>query len=117
MRVHPDLAGRLASESALTKESTNEQTSAGLLSLSADEREYLQTHNNKYKHKFSFPFVICARQNKKESIMRGISERYSRSVEEETEKAFVEVQKIALFRLKDVIETDEQEFESIISKL
>ena len=64
-----------------------------------------------------FPFVICSRQNKKEAMMRGVVERYERPLEEETLKAVVEVQKIALFRLKDLIRSDEQEFENILHKL
>ena len=117
LRVHPDLAGRLADSGALTKESTNEQQAAGLLTLTQEEKDFLCTNNRKYKEKFQFPFVICARQNKKASIMRGLVERYPRSLEEETLQAVVEVQKIALFRLKDLIQADDQEFQSVLHKL
>ena len=108
LRVHPDLAGRLADQNALTEESTNEQQSAGLNSLSSDEKQYLQTHNEAYKQKFGFPFVICARENKKESIMSGIKERFENDKQSETLKGVEEVKKIAWFRLSDIVSEDQK---------
>ena len=117
LRVHPDLAGRLAEQDALTSDSKSEQQSSGLLTLSQEEKTFLRAHNEAYKKKFRFPFVICARQNKKEAILREIVKRYDRTVEEETESALKEVMKIALFRLKNKVEMTEPEFEQILSKL
>ena len=77
----------------------------------------MRMHNEAYKNKFRFPFVICARQNKKEAILRGIVKRYHRTVEEETESAMKEVMKIALFRLKNRVEINEIEFEEILSQV
>ena len=117
LRVHPDLAGRLAEQNALTSDSKSEQQSSGLLTLSQEEKTFLRAHNLAYKTKFLFPFVICARQNKKEAILREIVKRYDRTVEEETESALKEVMKIALFRLKNKLEMTEPEFEQILSRL
>ena len=108
LRVHPDLAGRLADQNALTEESTNEQQSAGLNSLSSEEKQHLQTRNEAYKQKFGFPFVICARENKKESIMRGIKERFENDKQSETLKGVEEVKKIAWFRLSDIVSEDQK---------
>ena len=114
--MYPDLAGRLTEQNALTAASRSEHKSAGLLTLTQAEKDYLREHNRAYKRKFGFPFVICARENKKEAILREISARYQRSVEEETEKAIQEVLKIALFRLKDKVAISEDQIEEILSR-
>ena len=116
LRVYPDLAGRLAEQNALSPESYFEQKSSGLLALALTEKNYLRKYNRAYKLKFGFPFVICARENKKEAILREISARYERLVEEETEKAIQEVLKIALFRLKDKVSMNEDQIEDILSR-
>ena len=87
LRVYPDLAGRLAEQDALTSDSKSEQHDSGMLTLRQKEKYFMRMHNEAYKNKFRFPFVICARQNKKEAIFRGIVKRYHRTVEEETESA------------------------------
>src|ERR1043165_6931092 len=69
IRAHPDLVGRLALAGQLTRESTTEQASAGLDKLTPQEVELFQTNNAAYKAKFGFPFVICARLNKKAAIL------------------------------------------------
>lgn len=103
IRCHPDLAGRLAEEKKLTKESLSEQKAAGLLELTATERHKLASLNTSYKAKFGFPFVICARENKKEMIMKGIESRLENSVAEEVETALLEISKIAFHRIKDIV--------------
>lgn len=104
LRLHPDLAGRLALTGALTQESTNEQASAGLGNMSPDEREKMSQLNLKYKEKFGFPFVICARQNEKEAILKGLEERLNNTVEQETLTGVNEVKKICHLRLLDIVD-------------
>ena len=58
IRAHPDLAGRLAQQGALTQASTAEQASAGLDRLDPHELERFQRLNAAYREKFDFPFVI-----------------------------------------------------------
>src|SRR5689334_1911344 len=65
IRAHPDLVGR----AALTRESESEQANAGLENLSSDERARFQEYNARYRDRFGFPFVICARLNKKDAIL------------------------------------------------
>jgi 2-oxo-4-hydroxy-4-carboxy-5-ureidoimidazoline decarboxylase len=104
IRAHPDLVGKLALAGQLTKESTGEQASAGLDRLTALEVELFQTNNTAYKAKFGFPFVICARLNKKEAILNGFKVRLQNSREQEIQAALVEIFKIAELRLKDILQ-------------
>ena len=102
IRAHPDLVGRLALAGQLTKESTGEQASAGLDRLSPEEVEWFQQNNAAYKEKFGFPFVICARLNKKEAILNGFKVRLQNSREQEIQTALAEIFKIAELRLRDL---------------
>jgi len=103
IRAHPDLVGRLAQAGQLTKESTHEQASAGLDQLTKDEVEMFQKNNAAYKGKFGFPFIICARLNKKEAILTGFERRLKNSRDQEVKTALEEIFKIAELRLRDLI--------------
>lgn len=102
IRAHPDLVGKLARQGKLTKESTAEQTAAGLMSLSEDETKRFETYNTAYKTKFGFPFVICARENKKAAILKAFPERMDNSPPQEMNAALSEIFKIARLRLIDL---------------
>ncbi len=103
IRAHPDLVGRLALSGQLTRESTGEQASAGLNNLSPEEIALFQKQNAAYQAKFGFPFVICARLNKKEAILKGFERRLENSPAQEVKTALEEIFKIAELRLKDLI--------------
>ena len=103
IRAHPDLVGKLALAGQLTRESTSEQASAGLDKLTPQEIELFQKHNAEYKEKFGFPFIICARLNKKEAILSGFKVRLGNSREQEIKTALEEIFKIAELRLRDLI--------------
>jgi 2-oxo-4-hydroxy-4-carboxy-5-ureidoimidazoline decarboxylase len=105
IRAHPDLVGRAALAGKLTSASTNEQASAGLNQLSPAEIQLFQTQNAAYKAKFDFPFVICARLNKKEAILQGFASRLQNSRESEIATALAEIFKIAELRLRDLLST------------
>ena len=47
LRIHPDLAGRVAQQGALTSESTEEQTSAGLTELTEEELQLMTDRNQR----------------------------------------------------------------------
>src|SRR5438067_4543858 len=79
IRAHPDLVG----EASLTDESQREQARAGLLDLSPAERKQFQEYNTLYKERFGFPFVICARLNKKDAILEAFPIRLHHSREKE----------------------------------
>lgn len=105
IRAHPDLVGQAALAGTLTAESNREQASAGLNSLSAEEIAAFQRNNSLYREKFGFPFVISARLNKKEAILKGFEARLKNNREQEIRTALNEIGKIARLRLEDLIAT------------
>lgn len=100
IRAHPDLVGR----ALLTTESQEEQTRAGLHDLSSEDIALFDRYNHAYRERFDFPFVICARLNKKETILRAFPIRLEHSREKEIETALAEICKIAELRLADLVE-------------
>ncbi|EDO43473.1 predicted protein [Nematostella vectensis] len=107
LRCHPDLEGKMAQMKDLTPESKAEQSQAGLDKLSSDESILLSSSNSKYRAKFDFPFVICARKNKKEGILEGIQRRLLNDGDTELINGIAEVKKIMLLRLNDLLESGE----------
>ena len=103
IRAHPDLAGKAAIEGTLTDSSRREQASAELDRLTPDEYAAFRRANDAYRNRFGFPFVVCAREHTKESILRVASERLSNSEDEEIRVALEEIAKIARLRLKDAL--------------
>ena len=103
IRAHPDLAGRAAIEGSLTDSSKREQAAAGLDRLTPDEYEAFTRTNTAYRDRFGFPFVVCAREHTKESILRVASERLRNSEDEEIRVALEEIAKIARLRLEDAL--------------
>ena len=103
IRAHPDLAGKAAIEGSLTDSSTREQASAGLDRLTPDEYEAFTRTNTAYRERFGFPFVVCAREHTKESILRVASERLANTEDEEIRVALEEIAKIARLRLEDAL--------------
>jgi 2-oxo-4-hydroxy-4-carboxy-5-ureidoimidazoline decarboxylase len=95
IRAHPDLVGR----AVLTAESRSEQAGAGLMNLSPEEVAEFDRYNREYKARFGFPFVICARLNKKDAILSAFPARLRSSPEQERETALAEILKIAQLRL------------------
>lgn len=59
--------------------------------------------SHSYRLKFGFPFVICARMNKKDAILKGLEARLHNSAEAELLTGIAEVKKIALLRLKNLV--------------
>ena len=96
---------RLTLAGALTPASAEEQASAGLGRLSGEEAALFQALNREYRQRFGFPFVICARLNKKEAILNGFRIRLSNSREQEIKTALEEIGKIAYLRLQDIVQT------------
>ncbi len=104
IQAHPDLVGRAALAGTLTPSSTNEQASAGLDHLSQDEIATFTRLNQRYAERFGFPFVICARENKKESILAGFASRLDNPREREIEIALGEIARICWYRLIDTVQ-------------
>src|SRR2546430_1544945 len=104
IRAHPDLVGRAALAGMLTAESNREQISAGLDQLAPDEITSFKEFNQAYREKFGFPFIICARLNKKEAILKSFLIRLRHSRAEEIKTALEQICQIAYLRLTDVVE-------------
>jgi allantoate deiminase len=104
--AHPDLVGRLAREGRLTRESSAEQAAAGLDSVSMEEVVAFERLNTAYRERFGFPFVICARLNKKDAILEAMPRRLGNPRETEITIALDEICEIARLRLYDAVWED-----------
>ena len=87
----------------MTSESTAEQSSANLNLMTKEEKAKMAELNQKYKDKFGFPFVICARLNKKDAILNGLELRCYNDLDVEVQTGIEEVLKICELRMRDLI--------------
>lgn len=106
VRAHPELAGREAGAGTLTAASTREQAAAGLGVLDADERATLARLNADYRARFGFPFVICARLNRKDAILGTLAARLHNTREQELANAIAQIGEIARLRIADLVDGD-----------
>ena len=103
LTAHPDLAGKLAAAKRLTADSTSEQASAGLDTLTDAERAEFTELNAKYTEKHGFPFIIAVRDHNKSGILAAFKDRVNNNSEDEFATACKQVERIALHRLKAVL--------------
>ncbi|MEM6562791.1 MAG: 2-oxo-4-hydroxy-4-carboxy-5-ureidoimidazoline decarboxylase, partial [Planctomycetota bacterium] len=103
IRAHPDLVGKLAKQGRLTTESTAEQQAAGLDEITPDEADAFDKFNADYRARFGFPFVICARENRKDAILAAFPVRLTNDADTERATALAEIAKIARLRLHDLV--------------
>lgn len=103
LTAHPDLAGKLAAAGQLTAESTSEQAGAGLDFLTDEERETFTKLNTAYVEKHGFPFIIAVRDHDKASILANFHTRIDNDRDTEFAEACRQVERIAQFRLKDLL--------------
>jgi 2-oxo-4-hydroxy-4-carboxy-5-ureidoimidazoline decarboxylase len=101
--AHPDLAGRVAREGRLTAASAAEQAGAGLGALTPAEIGRFDADNTAYRARFGFPFVICARENTKETILAALAARRDNDRATEIATALAEIAKIARLRIEDAV--------------
>ncbi|RYC33033.1 allantoinase PuuE [Lichenibacterium minor] len=99
--AHPDLAGRLALAKGLTPDSTGEQAGAGLDRLSAVDLARFTDLNRRYRERFGFPFIMAVKGRKADDVMSAFEERLENEAGEEFNRAVLEVERIALLRLRD----------------
>lgn len=100
LRLHPDLAGKLAEARQLTEDSASEQASAGLDALTEAERARFTDLNTAYVEKHGFPFIIAVRDHDKAGILRAFETRLANDTETEAATACVQVERIARLRLE-----------------
>ena len=103
LKAHPDLAGKLAAARRLTADSTAEQASAGLDALTDEERASFTALNDTYVAKHGFPFIIAVRDHDKASILSAFKRRINNVTDVEFAEACRQVERIAWFRLADLL--------------
>ena len=103
LTAHPDLAGKLSLAKRLTPESTAEQSSAALDSLTDAERTQFQTLNTAYTAKHGFPFIIAVRDHTKASILAAFQTRIANESAIEFATACAQVERIAELRLQALL--------------
>ena len=101
--AHPDLAGKLALAKRLTADSTAEQASAGLDSLTDEERETFTRLNDAYVAKHGFPFIIAVRDHDKPGIMAAMQSRIDNDTPTERAEAERQVMRIGELRLNEAL--------------
>jgi len=103
LKAHPDLAGKLAAAKRLTAESTAEQAGAGLDALTKQEHDEFTHLNSEYTKKHGFPFILAVKGLGKDYIMAQFKARVLNDRGVEFETACKQVERIALFRLKEML--------------
>lgn len=103
IRAHPDLAGKLARAGGLTEASTREQAGLGLDRLSDAEYGVFTDRNERYREKFGFPFIICARLTTKQGVLDAFEARLGNTAEQEISTAIGQIHEIARLRLEDLV--------------
>ncbi|GAA5512867.1 uric acid degradation bifunctional protein PucL [Deinococcus carri] len=103
IRAHPDLAGKAALAGEVTAESASEQASAGLDRLTPQEYAEFHRINAAYHARFDMPYIVCVRENTRDSIMAGAAARLQNTPTQERETALREIGKIARLRVLDLV--------------
>ena len=103
IRAHPELAGRLAVDGALTEASRSEQAGAGLDRCTPEEFARLQALNSAYREKFDFPFIVAVRGLTRAHVIAQMEQRLAHSAEQEFGACLQQIERIARFRLHDLI--------------
>jgi N-carbamoyl-L-amino-acid hydrolase len=106
IRAHPQLAGRAMQSNALTRESSNEQSKAGLTHCTPDELDRIAKLNAAYEARFGFPFILAVRGPRgdglrKAEIFATFERRLVHPREVERAEALRNIHRIAELRLDD----------------
>jgi 2-oxo-4-hydroxy-4-carboxy-5-ureidoimidazoline decarboxylase len=104
IRAHPELAGQVAVDGALSRDSRAEQSGAGLTRCSPDEAARLRELNAAYRAKFGFPFVVAVKGFDRSAILARLAERLGRDRAIEFEEALCQIERIAWHRLEAAID-------------
>ena len=108
IKAHPDLANKTQRAAGLTAESNAEQNSVGLDRLSDAEFEAFERVNNAYRAKFGFPYIVCARRQTRDSILRDFERRLPNDAKTETQVSIAEIYRIAALRLDQLVTADDR---------
>ena len=108
IKAHPDLASKTRRAAGLTAESNAEQTSVGLDRLSDAEFEAFERVNTAYRAKFGFPYIVCARRQTRDSILRDFERRLPNDAKTEAQVSIAEIYRIAALRLDQLVTADDK---------
>ena len=97
--LHP----KLAIEKKLTNFSSKEQSGAQLDQCSKEELLEFDKLNSNYEKKFNFPFIIAVKGKNKNDILINFRTRIDNNYEVEFNEAKIQVMKIALLRLEEIL--------------
>lgn len=101
--AHPELAGREAQDSTMTRDSQREQSSAGLDALTRDEMADMARLNGDYRRRHGFPFIIAARRHTKEQIFAELRRRIDQDTETEFVEAIGQIAIITRLRVRSLV--------------
>ena len=101
VRAHPELAGREATQGALTADSSSEQGRLGFTRLSREEFEKMARLNRAYREKFGFPCIVALRLHaSRGSVMQEMERRIGNDAHTELENALEQIGHITRGRLE-----------------
>jgi beta-ureidopropionase / N-carbamoyl-L-amino-acid hydrolase len=106
IRSHPELASKAAVAGALTAESNNEQSKAGLTHCSPQEFARLQQLNADYQARFGWPFILAVRGARgtgltRRQIINSFERRLHGHPDFELQECLRNIHRIAEIRLSD----------------
>ena len=99
LRAHPSLGAKID----MTDASVQEQTSAGLTSLSEAQYEAFSKMNVAYEERFGFPFIIAVKGKTVDDIYEVMERRIVNSYNEERREALEQVLLIARYRFEQIV--------------
>ncbi len=99
-RLHPELAGREATDGTLTESSNSEQSRLGLTALSHTDHARLTRLNREYRDKFGFPFIVAVRlHDDLESIFAAFERRLANAAGSEMAETLRQIGEVMRGRL------------------
>ena len=99
LNAHPELA---CAQGALTDDSKNEQSGAGLDQCTAEEFREFSALNQDYREKFGFPFIMAVKGCNRRDILESFRARLDNSGYEEFQTAVEQVIRIGRFRIEGI---------------
>jgi OHCU decarboxylase len=91
---------RLASRQPLAAYSLAEHAAAGINALQERETQEFDQLNAEYLRRFSFPLVLCARDNQKSSLRENFRRRLQQTREQEIIEACEQIKRIFWHRIE-----------------
>ena len=71
--------------------------------MTSEESMKIVEMNEKYKNKFGFPFVICARKNQKDTLLPAMESRFEHDLKQELINGIEQVLMICELRVRDIV--------------